>query len=137
MISTRSEGLVIDTVVCLTLAKWEIVSAFPFKQSGDFMKAWPAKADQNHSARREPRHTRIGAVPCLNHYNDGPEVKHRAFMTHNPNAAVPLPRDLWHGIPEFSCQSGKWCWSDISEQERELGFFGHHLVQGNREGMAR
>jgi hypothetical protein len=26
MISTRSEGLVIDTVVCLTLAKWETVS---------------------------------------------------------------------------------------------------------------
>src|SRR5262249_60494874 len=26
MISTRSAGLVIDTVVCLTLAKWETVS---------------------------------------------------------------------------------------------------------------
>jgi hypothetical protein len=26
MISTRSEELVIDTVVCLTLAKWETVS---------------------------------------------------------------------------------------------------------------
>jgi hypothetical protein len=26
MISTRSKALVIDTVVCLTLAKWETVS---------------------------------------------------------------------------------------------------------------
>ena len=26
MISTRSAGLVIDTVVCLTIAKWETVS---------------------------------------------------------------------------------------------------------------
>jgi hypothetical protein len=26
MISTRSVGLLIDTVVCLTLAKWETVS---------------------------------------------------------------------------------------------------------------
>jgi hypothetical protein len=27
MISTRSVGLLIDTVVCLTLAKWETVSS--------------------------------------------------------------------------------------------------------------
>jgi hypothetical protein len=96
-------------------------AGFPFKQSGDFMKAWPAKADQN-TVQREPRHTRVGAVLCLNDYNDGAEVKHRAFMIHNPNAAAPLPRHLWPGIPEFSCQSGQWGWSDISkrkERERE------------------
>jgi hypothetical protein len=92
---------------------------FPFNQSGDFMKTWPPNADRN-TAQREPRHTRVGAVLCLNNYNDGAEVKDRAFMTHNPNAAVALPRDLWPGIPEFSCQSGQWRWSDISERkERE------------------
>jgi hypothetical protein len=90
-------------------------ATFPFKQSGDFMKTWPTKTDQN-AVRREPRHTRVGAVLCLNDYDDGPEVKHRAFMTHNPNAAVPLPRDLWPGIPDFSCQSGRWCWSDSNKR---------------------
>src|SRR6266511_1393236 len=34
MISTRSAGLVIDTVVCLTLAKWETVSG----QFGGYLK---------------------------------------------------------------------------------------------------
>jgi hypothetical protein len=37
MISTRSVELVIDTVVCLTLAKWETVSG----QFGGYLSAGP------------------------------------------------------------------------------------------------
>jgi len=44
MISTRSVELVIDTVVCLTLAKWETVSGqfggYLNKRAGDGMKRW-------------------------------------------------------------------------------------------------
>src|SRR5215831_425438 len=36
MISTRSVELVIDTVVCLTLAKWETVSG----QFGGYLRRW-------------------------------------------------------------------------------------------------
>jgi hypothetical protein len=36
MISTRSVGLVIDTVVCLTLDKWETVSG----QFGGYLRIW-------------------------------------------------------------------------------------------------
>ena len=36
MISTRSVELVIDTVVCLTLAKWETVSG----QFGGYLMPW-------------------------------------------------------------------------------------------------
>jgi hypothetical protein len=43
MISTRSLELVIDTVVCLTLAKWETVSG----QFGGYLKspATPARSN--------------------------------------------------------------------------------------------
>jgi hypothetical protein len=37
MISTRSVGLLIDTVVCLTLAKWETVSG----RFGGYLTAAP------------------------------------------------------------------------------------------------
>src|SRR5262245_65578851 len=36
MISTRSVGLLIDTVVCLTLAKWETVSG----RFGGYLSTW-------------------------------------------------------------------------------------------------
>src|SRR6266542_5921317 len=39
MISTRSVGLVIDTVVCLTLDKWETVSG----QFGGYLTAQPGR----------------------------------------------------------------------------------------------
>jgi len=89
-------------------------TTFPFKQSGDFLRTW-RKPSENRT-QWIPRHTRIGAALFLNDYDDGPEVKHRALMVHNPNAAVPLPCDPWSGIPEFSCQSGRWRWSDLAEQ---------------------
>jgi hypothetical protein len=40
MISTRSVGLVIDTVVCLTLDKWETVSG----QFGGYLTGTPASS---------------------------------------------------------------------------------------------
>jgi hypothetical protein len=33
-------------------------------------------------------------------------------MVHNPNAEMPLPRDMWQGIPEFFLDSNRWRWSD-------------------------
>jgi hypothetical protein len=39
MISTRSVGLVIDTVVCLTLDKWETVSG----QFGGYLNLAPSQ----------------------------------------------------------------------------------------------
>src|SRR6266545_8334806 len=57
MISTRSAGLVIDTVVCLTLAKWETVSG----QFGGYLTrlvAWLAHGDTgdevDHFAEQHP-----------------------------------------------------------------------------------
>jgi hypothetical protein len=72
-----------------------------FKQSGRFVKLWPG-----------PRYTRISAVLSLNGYEEGGEVKPRALMVHNPNAEMPLPRDMWQGIPEFFLDSNRWRWSD-------------------------
>ena len=46
MISTRSVGLVIDTVVCLTLAKWETVSG----QFGGYLKEQTSKQEGVTSA---------------------------------------------------------------------------------------
>jgi hypothetical protein len=65
-----------------------------------------------------PRHTRIGAALFLGQYVDGREVKHHALIVHNPNAAVPLPNNLWDGIPEFFCHEGQWRWSDHPEPGR-------------------
>jgi hypothetical protein len=72
-----------------------------FKQNGRFVKLWP-----------EPRHTRVSAVLSLNEYEEGGEVKPRALMVHNPNAEMPLPHDLWQGIPEFFLDGNRWRWSD-------------------------
>lgn len=89
-------------------------TTFPFKLTGDLTKAWPKPGQP----QRAPRFTRISALLCLNDYDDGPEVKHRALIVHNPNAAAPLPREPWSGIPEFSQQSGEWRWSDADDLER-------------------
>jgi hypothetical protein len=92
-------------------------TTFPFKQSGDLTKVWPR--DDENGARRESRYTRVSAVLCLTHYDDGPEVKHRALIVHNPNAEAPLPREPWHGIPEFASDAGRWKWSDdLPAQQR-------------------
>jgi hypothetical protein len=52
MISTRSLELVIDTVVCLTLAKWETVSG----QFGGYL-------NEGHSALRC-----LSMMPCRHRY---------------------------------------------------------------------
>lgn len=92
-------------------------TTFPFKQSGDFTRSW--RAGDQSSPQYAPRHTRVGAALFLNDYNDGPEVKHRVLIVHNPNAAAPLPADTWTGIPEFSFQSGQWRWSDRAEPDAD------------------
>jgi hypothetical protein len=81
-------------------------TTFPYKQSGDFLRTW--RTSSQGTAQWTPRHTRIGAALFLNDYDDGPEVKHRALMVHNPNAAVPLPRDPWSGIPERGGRPPPW-----------------------------
>jgi hypothetical protein len=91
-------------------------TTFPFKQSGDFLRTW--RLGHQGTSQYAPRHTRIGAALFLNDFDDGPEVKHRALIVHNPNAAVPLPSVPWTGIPTFSCQSGQWRWSDRIEPKR-------------------
>jgi hypothetical protein len=88
-------------------------TTFPFKQSGDFAKTWRSPQGE---AKWIPRHTRVAAALFLDDYADGREVKHRALIVHNPNASVPLPRDLWSDIPEFVCESGRWRWSDLADQ---------------------
>src|SRR5258708_4164420 len=56
---------------------------------------------------------RVGAAVFVDDCDEGPIVKHRALIVHNPNADVPLPRDPWLGIPEFLCDdAGDWRWSD-------------------------
>jgi hypothetical protein len=92
-------------------------TTFPFKQSGGFLRPW--RVPNQGTAQWMPRHTRIGAALFLNEYEDGPEIKHRALIIHNPNATVPLPRDPWSRIPEFSCQSGRWGWSDLTQRHLE------------------
>jgi hypothetical protein len=51
MISTRSVGLVIDTVVCLTLDKWETVSG----QFGGYLTAFLARISQAYRHKDEGR----------------------------------------------------------------------------------
>jgi hypothetical protein len=50
MISTRSVGLVIDTVVCLTLAKWETVSG---RFGGYLTRHNQQHKERGHNDRRD------------------------------------------------------------------------------------
>jgi hypothetical protein len=72
-----------------------------FKQNGRLLKLWP-----------EPRYTRVGAAIFISEYFENGEVKPRALMVHNPNAEMPLRRDMWQGIPEFFLDGDRWRWSD-------------------------
>jgi hypothetical protein len=72
-----------------------------FSQKGRLLKRWP-----------EPRYTRVSAALFLNEYEEDGEVKPRALIIHNPNAERSLPRDVWHGIPEFFMEGDHWRWSD-------------------------
>src|SRR6266702_1198508 len=70
MISTRSAGLVIDTVVCLTLAKWETVSG----QFGGYLThSESAGGASCHSRRR---------ISCV------------ASQRDRRNKAIAAPRDI-------------------------------------------
>ena len=72
-----------------------------FSQNGRLLKRWP-----------EARYTRVSAALFLTEYAEGAEVKPRALILHNPNAELPLPRDIWAGIPEFFLDGNRWRWSD-------------------------
>ena len=91
-------------------------TTFPFKPSGDFTRTW--RSGPPGSPQHTPRHTRVGAALFLGEYVDRREVKHHALIVHNPNAAVPLPNNLWDGIPEFSSPQGQWRWSDQPDSDR-------------------
>src|SRR5215510_10236275 len=52
MISTRSVGLLIDTVVCLTLAKWETVSG----RFGGYLTSTPVTPAQSGREEAHVRH---------------------------------------------------------------------------------
>lgn len=72
-----------------------------FSQNGRLLKRWP-----------EPRYTRVSAALFLNEAEEGGEVKPRALIIHNPNAEMPLAREMWQGIPEFFLDGNRWRWSD-------------------------
>jgi hypothetical protein len=72
-----------------------------FKQNGRLLKRWP-----------EPRYTRISAALFLTEREQDGEVMPLALIIHNPNAELPLPREMWHGIPEFFLDGDRWRWSD-------------------------
>jgi len=72
-----------------------------FNQNGRLLKRWP-----------EPRYTRISAALFIGEVLEGSEVRPRALLLHNPNAEMPLPREFWHGIPEFFLGGNRWRWSD-------------------------
>src|SRR6516164_11319537 len=70
MISTRSAGLLIDTVVCLTLAKWETVSG----RFGGYLKAPPERGLKVHGLKRlklksSASSLRIRNTTCLQLHN--------------------------------------------------------------------
>src|SRR5215831_10122820 len=59
MISTRSVELVIDTVVCLTLAKWETVSGqfggyLRFRKNADAQPMFAPQSTTNSTPRSKP-----------------------------------------------------------------------------------
>jgi hypothetical protein len=72
-----------------------------FTQNGRLLKRWP-----------KPRYTRVSAALFLNEHDDGGEVKPHALIIHNPNAEIPLPHEMWQGIPEFFLDGNRWRWSD-------------------------
>lgn len=72
-----------------------------FKQNGQLLKRWP-----------EPRYTRVSAALFLTEHEKDGQVQPRALIIHNPNAEMPLPRDMWVEIPEFFIDGDRWRWSD-------------------------
>jgi hypothetical protein len=53
----------------------------------------------------------------LEQYEQDGEVKPRALIIHNPNVEMPLPREMWQGIPEFFLEGNRWRWSDEEYDE--------------------
>src|SRR5262249_32618753 len=75
--------------------------AYPtFVQKGRLLKRWP-----------EPRYTRVSAALFLGEHQQDGEVMPRALIIHNPNAEMPLPREMWRE-PEFFLDGNHWRWSD-------------------------
>jgi hypothetical protein len=72
-----------------------------FNESGRLLKRWP-----------EPRYTRISAALFIREDQENGEVRPRALFVHNPNTEMPLPREMWQGIPEFFLDGKRWRWSD-------------------------
>ena len=72
-----------------------------FTQKGRLLKLWP-----------KPRYTRISAALFIDEYEESGEVRPRALVIYNPNAEMPLPRQMWQGIPEFFLDGNRWRWSD-------------------------
>src|SRR6516162_1452417 len=60
MISTRSAGLLIDTVVCLTLAKWETVSG----RFGGYLRVGDCVSLGDHKPNADP-HKTVPIPHCL------------------------------------------------------------------------
>jgi hypothetical protein len=83
-------------------------AALVFKESGRLLKRWR----EPQVTLPQPRHTRISALLCLGEVEKNGEVEPRALLVHNPNAEMPLPREMWWGIPEFFLDGNRWRWSD-------------------------
>jgi hypothetical protein len=80
-----------------------------FKESGRLARAWTSDASQNPTRR----FTRVGAILCLEEFEQRGVVNPDTLVVHNPYAAHPLPRKPFLGIPEFFCDpAGHWRWSD-------------------------
>src|ERR1700730_3837530 len=93
MISTRSAGLLIDTVVCLTLAKWETVSG----RFGGYLKK-PAEVAGSADARFDLSATTCDVLTrrCVDRRSTG-EHRLRQFLFPRSDAVVQVPQDalLW------------------------------------------
>jgi hypothetical protein len=77
-----------------------------FSENGRLLRRWP-----------DPRYTRVSAALFLSEHEEGGQVKPCALIIHNPNAEVPLPREMWEGIPEFLLDGNCWRWSDEEHVE--------------------
>src|SRR5262245_29530552 len=94
MISTRSAGLVIDTVVCLTLVKWETVSSSGLSHALLQSLALRQRYAQASTVRRQrtnwkPRNYQLGSCAKLLKKMQGTGI-----MAHPAGILEPLSHEL-------------------------------------------
>lgn len=81
-----------------------------FQASGEFLKTWRSNANEDET--KSPRFTRISGVLLIIQDMRDARIDVYALLVHNPHAQLPLPKNGWNAIPQFTDSNGIWSWQN-------------------------